>query len=58
MPPEDPDEIEKAIRKAITDDDLVDKASEINFGTISKRADYHKLRKQTVSIYNELLMKI
>jgi glycosyltransferase involved in cell wall biosynthesis len=55
VPPEDPEEIEKAIRKAITDNNLVDSASEINIDTIRKRADYFKLREMTIDIYKEVM---
>jgi glycosyltransferase involved in cell wall biosynthesis len=55
VPPEDPEIIEIAIRKAITDNDLVDSASEINIDTIRKRADYFKLREMTISIYKEVI---
>ena len=55
VPPEDPDIIELAIRRALIDDDLVDKASYINFKTIENKAEYHNLKNITINSYKKLL---
>ncbi len=51
VPPEDTDILEQAIRKAIADDELVNKAAEINFQTIKTRADYDQLKELTHQAY-------
>ena len=51
VPPEDPDVIEKAIRRALTDDELVDKASEINYRVAGERPDHIMLRSKAVEMY-------
>lgn len=52
VPPEDPDVIEQAIRRALTDDDLVDRAAAINAGTARQRLDHRLLRKQAIGLYS------
>jgi hypothetical protein len=51
VPPEDPDIIETAIRKALTNDVLVDFASINNIKTIQQKADYNILREKTLNNY-------
>jgi glycosyltransferase involved in cell wall biosynthesis len=51
VPPEDPDVIEKAIRLAISDNDLVDKASEINLQTVKDRLDQSMLKPKVIEFY-------
>lgn len=51
VPPEDPEIIEQAIRRALSDDDLVDAAAGINEQKIRKDADYNKLKELTVQSY-------
>lgn len=52
VPPEDPDVIEKAIRRALTDDDLVNRAAELNWKTAVERLDQSKLKPKAVELYN------
>jgi hypothetical protein len=55
VPPEDPDIIEKAIRKALLNDDLVDSAFYENFKTIEEKADSDVLKEITVNLYKSIL---
>lgn len=55
VPPEDPDVIEYAIRKALRDDELVDFSAIHNFETIKNKADYHNLKFTTIRLYNDIL---
>ncbi len=54
VPPEDPDQIAKAIIIALSDDDLVDKAAEKNWETVRKRLDYNDLKQKTINSYNQI----
>jgi hypothetical protein len=54
VPPEDPEIIEKAIRKAISDDNLVDKAAEINCQKVRDDIDFNKLKSITIQTYIKL----
>ncbi|MGB7972118.1 MAG: glycosyltransferase [Candidatus Deferrimicrobiaceae bacterium] len=51
VPPDDPGAVEAAIRRALTDDDLVDRAAEINFRTAAERLDRVKLAPMAAEIY-------
>jgi hypothetical protein len=51
VPPEDPDVIENAIRKSLTDDNLVDKAAEINYETAKEKLDYSLLKAKAIEMY-------
>ena len=51
VPPEDPNDIANYIRKALSDDDLVDNASKINIDKISKSVNYDLLKEKTNNIY-------
>ena len=55
VPPEDPDIIEIAIRKALSDDDLVNKAAEINWRTAQARLDGDLLKQNAIDMYSRLL---
>lgn len=48
---EDPEVVELAIRRAISDDVLVDSAAELNWRTALERLDRDDLRRQTVEYY-------
>lgn len=52
VPPEDPEIIEKAIRRALSDDDLVDNASDVNWQIAKERLDYCLLKKKAINFYN------
>lgn len=51
VPPEDPDIVEQAIRRALTDDDLVDIAAAENWRTIEDRLDYTNLKQKAIELY-------
>jgi len=53
--PEDPENVEKAVRKAIADDDLVNRAADLNYNILYKRFEYSKIKNKVVSIYNSLV---
>jgi glycosyltransferase involved in cell wall biosynthesis len=55
VPPEDPEIIEQAIRKALADDNLVDSAAEANYLTIAQKADYKILQQTTIDTYSKIL---
>jgi hypothetical protein len=51
VPPEDPDVIEKALRRALTEDDLVNTAAQHNLRLAEERLDWQLLRQMTVKFY-------
>lgn len=51
VPPEDPDDVEKALRKALTDNRLVDKAARKNAKIIRERLEYNDLKKKAIELY-------
>ncbi|MBM3145937.1 MAG: glycosyltransferase family 4 protein [Chloroflexi bacterium] len=51
VPPEDPHVIAEAIRRALADDALVDRAAGINTQTVSERLEYSVIQPQVVEIY-------
>jgi len=53
--PEDPEDVEKAIRKALADDNLVDRAAELNYDMLFSRLEYSKIKNKVVSIYENLV---
>lgn len=55
VPPEDPEHVEKYLRKALLNDELVDRASELNIKTISARADISINSSKTINTYREIL---
>ncbi len=54
VPPEDPDVIADAIRRAVTDDTLVDQAAQINARTARERLDYSVIQPQVVKMYQDV----
>jgi glycosyltransferase involved in cell wall biosynthesis len=54
VPPEDPEIIAAAIRKAVTDDALVDHAAELNAKIAEERLDANKIRPQVVEYYRAI----
>jgi glycosyltransferase involved in cell wall biosynthesis len=54
---EDSESIEKVIRLALLNDDLVNSARLINYETIKNNADKEYLRKRTISNYRKILNK-
>jgi glycosyltransferase involved in cell wall biosynthesis len=53
--PEDPENVERAVRKALADDDLVNKAAELNYNILYERLEYSKIKDKVVSIYNSVV---
>ena len=54
VPPEDTPLVASAIRRALTDDVLVDRAAEQNAEIISKRLDYRKIQLQVIQMYERV----
>lgn len=55
--PEDPDIVEKAIRRALFDDDLVNIAAAENWKTAVNRLDQLRLKVKTIHLYESILKK-
>ncbi len=55
IPPDDVDVIADRIRQAVTDDDLVDKAADLNWKMVVDRLDGAVLRKAVIGDYQRLL---
>jgi glycosyltransferase involved in cell wall biosynthesis len=53
--PEDPQPLAHAIRRALTDDDLVDQAAAINAGAIAERLRYRDVRETIIGMYERAL---
>jgi glycosyltransferase involved in cell wall biosynthesis len=54
VPPEDPEPIAAAIRRAVTEDVLVDRAAELNTQTAQERLDQEKIRPQVIAMYEKI----
>jgi len=54
VPPEDPYVIAEAIRRALTDDALVNQAAEINAQTIAQRLDYATVQTRVIAMYQDI----
>ncbi len=52
--PEDPHVVATSLRRALTDDDLVDRAAEINERTARERLDFSKLRDHVIGWYDKI----
>jgi hypothetical protein len=55
VPAEDPQEIANSIRRALTDDALVNQAAEINARTVKERLDYSIIQPEVVKMYQDML---
>jgi len=55
VPPEDPEIVEQAIRRALADDDLVNHASEINYRMAEEKLDRDILKPMAIDMYNIVL---
>jgi len=53
--PEDPEGVASAIRRAVADDALVDRAAESNGQVVAERLDHAVVRPQVVAMYNRVL---
>lgn len=54
VPPEDIGQIAAAIRRAVTDDELVDRAAEINFKHIAETMSFEAVRPKALAMYEEI----
>jgi len=54
VPPEDPAVIAGAIRRAVTDDGLVDHAAEVNGRVADERLDYLTVQSQAIAMYEKI----
>lgn len=54
VPPEDPQEVAKAIRRALADDDLVDGAAERNAQVAAERLDRSVIQPQVIAMYEKV----
>lgn len=54
VPPNDPEIIAAAIRRALNDDKLVDRASEINTRVADERLDYSIIQPKTIELYQTI----
>ncbi len=54
VPPEDAAQIASAIRRALADDALVDRAAAINARTAAERLDYYAIKPQVIRMYREI----
>ena len=52
VPPEDPETVEQAIRYALTNDELVNQAAELNYRVAAERLDQAVLKSKVIEIYN------
>jgi glycosyltransferase involved in cell wall biosynthesis len=57
VPPEDPQVIADALRRALVDDHLVDKAAEMNNKMLRERLDYKKVKDVVISTYQKIYHK-
>jgi glycosyltransferase involved in cell wall biosynthesis len=54
VPPEDPHIIAAALRRALTEDELVDQAAKINEEIIRQHLAYAHVKEQTIDIYKSV----
>jgi glycosyltransferase involved in cell wall biosynthesis len=54
VPPEDPEPIAAAIRRAVSDDALVDRAAELNAKVAQERLDQKIIRPQVIAMYEKI----
>jgi len=56
--PEDPEEVEKAIRVALLDDSLVDNAAKLNYKMLYERIEKSKIKEIVLNNYKEIYNQI
>jgi glycosyltransferase involved in cell wall biosynthesis len=54
VPPEDPETVAAAIRRAVSDDALVDRAAELNAKVARERLDQNVIRPQVIAMYEKI----
>lgn len=57
VPPNDPEPVAAALRRALADDALVDRASDINAGVVAERLDQSVVKPQVVAMYEKILAR-
>jgi hypothetical protein len=55
--PEDPHAIAEAIRRALTDDELVDNAAQINSKIVAEQLDYKTIQSEVIDLYRRIAEK-
>lgn len=55
VPPEDPEIIEKALRRVLLDDELVNKAALQNYQMTEEKLEYSIIKSKTIAFYNYVL---
>jgi glycosyltransferase involved in cell wall biosynthesis len=55
VPPEDPAAVAAALRRALADDTLVDRAAAINARTAAARLDQNDIKPQVINMYRDIL---
>jgi hypothetical protein len=55
--PDDPEAVAAAIRRAVTDDALVDRAAEINARVAAEKLDYSVIRSRVISAYEQVALQ-
>lgn len=55
VPPEDPEAVAQAIRRALTDDDLVDRAAEINARIVREQLSDEVVRPKVIRMYEKIV---
>jgi glycosyltransferase involved in cell wall biosynthesis len=58
VPPEDPTEVAAAIRRALSDDRLVDRAAELNAQLAADRLDYRVIQPRVIEMYERIAAEI
>jgi len=58
VPPEDPEPIAAALRRAVADDALVDRAADLNIQTARERLDQSVIRPQVVAMYEMVMAQV
>ena len=54
VPPEEPNAIADAVRRALKDDSLVNRAAKINAQTAAERLDYSNIQTQVIKMYKDI----
>ena len=55
VPPEDPEVVAQAVRRALNDDRLVDQGAHLNFAVARERLDLSRIRSRVVAMYRHML---
>ena len=53
--PEDPEDVEKAVRKALADDELVNRAAQMNYEILFERLEQSKIKNKVISNYKIMI---